>query len=202
MRTNANGRKYITLEEGRARFDSKTGLYFPYRDQKGYWTIGVGHLIRPNEDFSRGITAERVDQLLETDILKCDLAIDELLDRHGRQLNQNQWNAFASLLLNIGIAWALPEKGSLARAIDKGEYDRVPELFLLYDVSGGVHEPFLAARRRREAKLWSTPVDASLDEVHALVSAAAALRYGALDLLKEEDLSGREWDDEPTPVKA
>lgn len=188
MRTSNNGRKFITLEEGRARFDSKTGLYFPYRDPKGFLTIGVGHLIRPGEDFDRGITSERVDQLLASDVLKCDLEIDGLLARHGRTLNQNQWDAVSSLLFNIGVGWANPEKGSLARAIDNGDYDAVPNLFLLYDVSGGKHEAFLAARRRREAKLWSTPVSEPLDEVLAAANHAASLRFDMIDLTREAEV--------------
>ncbi len=210
MRTSAAGRKLITLEEGRARLDSKSGLYFPYRDQIGKLTIGVGHLIRADEDFSQGITSERVDQLLAADVLKCDMAIDGLLQRHNRQLNQNQWDAFSSLLFNIGVGWANPEKGSLARAIDKGEYDRVPELFLLYDVADGKHTSYLAARRRREAKHWSTPVEDALDDVLAMAQSAAALRFDLIDLSREADdearkelpsvpdLSGHESDQTPT----
>lgn len=209
MRTSAAGRKLITLEEGKARLDSKSGLYFPYRDQVGKWTIGVGHLIRSDEDFGSGITSERVDQLLEADVMKCDMAIDGLLKRHGRTLNQHQWDALSSLLFNIGTGWANPEKGSLARAIDNGEYERVPELFLLYDVADGKHQPFLAARRRREAKHWSTPVAEPLDDVLAMAQSAAALRFDLIDLARDEDdeerkveaLSGvqrNEDDDEPT----
>jgi lysozyme len=188
VRTSPNGRKLITLEEGRARFDSKTGLYFPYRDQIGKWTIGVGHLIRPDEDFKSGITSERVDQLLEADVMKCDMAIDGLLRRKGRTLNQNQWDALSSLLFNIGVGWANPERGSLARAIDNGQFENVPDLFLLYDVADGKHTSYLAARRRREAKHWSTPVAEKLDEVLAAANHAASLRFDAIDLAREAEV--------------
>lgn len=40
----------------------------PYRDTEGHWTIGVGHKILPNEDFSGGITEEESRQLFESDL--------------------------------------------------------------------------------------------------------------------------------------
>jgi lysozyme len=197
LRTSLNGRKFITLEEGKARFDSKTGLYFPYRDQIGKWTIGVGHLIRPDEDFVQGITAERVDQLLAADLMKCDVAIDGI--KRPREFNQNQWDALASWLFNVGTGWARPDKSSVVRAINLGEYERVPDLLLLYDVAGGQHVDYLKARRRREGKLWSTPITQDLDDVYALASRAAELRFGAIDLAREADDQAREeveivWD--------
>ena len=203
MRTSKNGRDFITLEEGRARFDPKTGLYFPYRDQIGKWTIGVGHLIRPDEDFAGGITSERVDQLLAADLLKVDVAIDGI--KRPREFNQNQWDALASWFFNVGIGWARPEKSSVIRAINIGEYERVPELLMLYDMAGGKHQPFLAARRKREGKLWCKAVTEDLDDVYALANEAAALRFDLINLVREdeekvEDLSDVPWDEEATPV--
>ena len=190
MRTSANGRKFITLEEGRARYDSSTGLYFPYRDQIGKWTIGVGHLIRSDEDFAQGITAERVDQLLSADLLKCEVAIDGI--KAKRPLNQNQFDALVSWLFNVGTGWARPDKSSVVRAIVNGDYEHVPEFLLLYDVADGKHVDYLKARRRREGKLWSTPVTQDLDEVYAAAQHAASLRFDPIDLAREADDEARE----------
>lgn len=189
MRTSVNGRKFITLEEGIARFDSKTGLYFPYRDPEGYLTIGVGHLIRPDEDFTMGITAERVDQLLSSDLIKCDIAIDGI--KSPRALNQNQHDAIASWLFNVGTGWANPDKSSVVRAINAGQFERVPDLLCLYDMAGGQHRPYLLARRKREGKLWSTPVTEHLDEVYELARAASALRFNPIDLARDADDEAR-----------
>ena len=185
MRTSLNGRAFITAEEGRAKLDPKTGLYFPYRDQIGKWTIGVGHLIRPDEDFAMGITSERVDQLLSADLIKCDVAIDGI--KAPRALNQNQHDAIASWLFNVGTGWASPDKSSVVRAIELGEYERVPDLLMLYDVADGKHVAYLAARRRREGKLWSTPVTDDLDEIFALANQAAALKFDLIDLVRDDE---------------
>lgn len=206
MRTSVNGRKFITLEEGRARYDSSTGLYYPYRDQIGKWTIGVGHLIRSDEDFNQGITSERVDQLLSSDLIKCEVAIDGI--KTPRPLNQNQFDALVSWLFNVGTGWARPDKSSVVRAIVLGEYERVPDLLLLYDVADGKHVDYLKARRRREGKLWSTPVTQDLDEVYAAANHAASLRFDPIDLARQADeearvetvpdVSGHESDQTPT----
>lgn len=40
----------------------------PYRDSLGYWTIGYGHLIKPNEQYlMNGITAEQAEELFKMD---------------------------------------------------------------------------------------------------------------------------------------
>jgi GH24 family phage-related lysozyme (muramidase) len=209
MKTSLNGRRLITLEEGKAKWDPVKKLYFPYRDQIGKLTIGVGHLIRSDEDFGSGITEERVDQLLAADLMKCDVAIDGI--KCPRPLNQNQWDCLASWLFNVGTGWARADKSSIVRAINIGEFERVPDLLMLYDVAGGKHQPFLAARRKREGKLWSTPVTQDLDEVYQLASKAASLRFDAVDLARQADDDAREdpeveivWevqgDEEDTPV--
>jgi lysozyme len=205
MRTSPNGRRLITLEEGRAKYDSKTGLYFPYRDQIGKWTIGVGHLIRPDEDFTMGITSERVDQLLAADLLKCEMAVDGI--KAARPLNQNQFDCLVSWLFNVGTGWARADKSSVVRAIERGDYEQVPGFLMLYDMAGGKHQPFLAARRKREGALWSTPAGDDLDAVYALANAAATHRFDLIDLARDADDEAREevqdvpvvqWDEEET----
>lgn len=204
MRTSLNGRRFITLEEGKAKWNKERKLYFPYRDPEGYLTIGVGHLIKPGEDFSQGITEERVDQLLASDLLKCDVAIDGI--KRPREFTQNQWDALASWLFNVGTGWANPAKSSVVRAINAGEFERVPDLLMLYDVAAGKHVAYLAARRRREGKLWVTPDATDLDEVYKLASHAATLRTDLTNLAREADDQARMeavqdvWGDE-TPTE-
>lgn len=52
---NDAGRKLIIEFEG-LRLE-------PYRDSAGYWTIGIGHLVRPGEHFTK-ITAEQAEARL------------------------------------------------------------------------------------------------------------------------------------------
>jgi GH24 family phage-related lysozyme (muramidase) len=41
----------------------------PYRDSKGILTIGVGHRIMPDEDFSSGIDKEQAQEIFSKDVL-------------------------------------------------------------------------------------------------------------------------------------
>ena len=43
-------------------------IFKPYQDSEDKWTIGIGHLIKSNEDFSKGLTAEEVLALFNDDI--------------------------------------------------------------------------------------------------------------------------------------
>lgn len=47
----------------------KDGLFHRYKDSLGFWTIGYGHLITPNENLM-AITEEHADGLLLVDITK------------------------------------------------------------------------------------------------------------------------------------
>ena len=43
--------------------------YAKYKDHLGNWTIGVGHLIKPDEDFGTvDLTNEQVDKILNVDL--------------------------------------------------------------------------------------------------------------------------------------
>lgn len=202
MKTSEAGLKFIRQEEGCEKWDPVRKLYFPYRDPIGKWTIGVGHLVRADEDFKMGLTEERVLQLLAGDVLKCDVAIDGI----GRGLTQNQHDALSSWLFNVGTGWASPERSSVARAIVNGEMSAVPGLLMLYDMADGKHQPWLAARRRREGALWNLPDTAPQNEIEELSLRVVALQFGDIDLAREaddqalevvHDLSG---DEENTPV--
>lgn len=51
--------------------------YRPYQDSKGNWTIGVGHLIRPTENFSSAVALSdgQVNFILRNDL---DIVLKEL----------------------------------------------------------------------------------------------------------------------------
>ena len=62
-------------------------------------TIGYGHLIKPGEDFSRGLTEQQATKLLRSDIATAEHAVQ---DNVTVQLSQNQYDALVSLAYNIG----------------------------------------------------------------------------------------------------
>ena len=62
-------------------------------------TIGYGHLIKPDEDFTNGITENAATELLLMDIATAERAIKNNI---CVQLSQNQYDALVSLAYNIG----------------------------------------------------------------------------------------------------
>jgi len=62
-------------------------------------TIGYGHVVLPGETFTR-ITEEQADQLLRKDVGIAENCINNYVKV---TLSQNQFDALASLIFNIGI---------------------------------------------------------------------------------------------------
>ncbi len=62
-------------------------------------TIGYGHLVKPSEDFSKGLTEREAIELLRSDIAVAERAVQSNVTIH---LSQNQYDALVSLVYNIG----------------------------------------------------------------------------------------------------
>jgi len=132
----------------------------PYNDVAGLKTIGVGHLIKPGENFDSGITKEKAMDLLKADCQDVVMAIHKNV---SYPLNQNQFNALCSFLFNLGVAWI--KKGSVKEGLDAGKPDMVVEGFLKFSKAriGGELKtvPGLLKRRQAEADLFMKPVVAT-----------------------------------------
>ena len=133
------GIKFITLWEG---FEPNV-----YLDVAGKPTIGIGHLIKPSEDFSAGITLNQAEELLWRDLEAPEQAIQRL----APQANQNQTNALASFAFNLGV-------GSLSQMLSHG-FDQAAQQILKWDkahVNGQlVAVAGLTRRRQAESALFS-----------------------------------------------
>ncbi|EIW1680249.1 MULTISPECIES: glycoside hydrolase family protein [Klebsiella] len=46
----------------------RNGKFFPYSDSLGFRTVGYGHLIKPGENFSTGLSPNDAEALLDKDI--------------------------------------------------------------------------------------------------------------------------------------
>jgi lysozyme len=76
--------------------------YKAYRDVAGKLTIGVGHLILPNEhqQYDTALLQDKaVDDLLRHDLVTCDDTIRKYVKV---PLTQNQYDAIASFIFNEG----------------------------------------------------------------------------------------------------
>jgi lysozyme len=118
-------------------FTSQHGLEFiakweacilkPYRDVAGLRTIGVGHLIKPGENFPDGelITRERALEILAGDVGMCEAAIKSAIKV---SLNQNQFDALVSFGFNCGTG--VYSSSEACKALNLGKYEDVPALLL------------------------------------------------------------------------
>lgn len=64
-------------------------------------TIGYGHLVKPGEDFTNGITERQAIALLRSDIATAERAVQ---DNITAQMSQAQYDALVSLAYNIGAS--------------------------------------------------------------------------------------------------
>lgn len=146
MRMSANGlKKLMEWEDVRLT---------PYHDSAGKLSIGVGHLIQPGEDFSKGLTTEQVQDLLADDLTRFEAVVN---NRVAVKLTQNQYDALVIFAFNIGVAGF--QGSSALSVLNSGDYSGVPARMRLWNketrkgklvVSKG-----LINRRKKEIDLWN-----------------------------------------------
>ncbi len=169
VKTSEVGIKFISRNEWvikspRCGWNAEKQLYFPYKDYKGFPTMGIGHLIRQStEDFNDGLTEERVFQLFASDLLPVERAIDTNIKV---SLTQNRFDALVDFGFNLGIGDLRQEKNTFIRLLNLGRYDEVARidpqgktegLILEWCHSAGTFDPNLLRRREAEARIWCTP---------------------------------------------
>jgi len=117
-----------------------------YRDSKGLWTIGVGHLIKADEEFLKTITLTDYDvqELFKRDLKWCEEAVD---DSVRVPLNQNQYDALYSLCFNIGETNF--KKSEVVQHINKNDMSGAANAFLNWS-----KPPELLPRRKKERELF------------------------------------------------
>jgi len=114
-----------TSEEGLELIAKWEGcILTPYFCIAGKRTIGIGHVIRPGENYPDGvaITREHAMQLLASDVKLCEEAIKKNIKTN---LSQNQFDALVSFGFNCGTG--VYTNSGVARAINDGKFVEVPE---------------------------------------------------------------------------
>lgn len=147
MQISANGlKKLMEWEEVRLT---------AYHDSAGKLSIGVGHLIQPGEDYSKGLTTEQAQDLLADDLTRFEHSVNT---RVKVPLTQNQYDALVIFSFNIGVAGF--QSSSALSTLNTGDYADVPNHMRLWNketrkgklvVSKG-----LINRRNKEIKLWQS----------------------------------------------
>src|SRR5438046_2159411 len=140
MRISQNG---LHLIEGFEGFSST-----PYWDRYGgVWTRGYGETegIGPKSKYiSRAAGEANLHRLIERNY---EGAIRNL----HIPLNQNQWDALASFVWNLGPGILSPST-SIGQALRKKDYAGAANAMLLYDHAGGVVLQGLKTRREAERR--------------------------------------------------
>jgi len=129
---------FITKEEG---FKNKA-----YKDSKGLLTIGVGHLIKTDEDYllNTTLTDEQVKELLKSDLKWCSEAVESSIKV---PLTQNQFDALYSLCFNIGGTNFA--KSTVVRKLNEKDYQGAADAILMWN-----KPEVLQKRRERERALF------------------------------------------------
>ena len=129
---------FITREEGHKNK--------AYKDSKGLWTVGVGHLIRPGEEhlITATLTDQEVKELLKSDLKWCSEAVETSVKV---PLQQHQFDALYSLCFNIG-ATAF-KNSTVVRKINANDLKGAADAILMWNKPA-----VLEKRRRRERELF------------------------------------------------
>jgi lysozyme len=146
-------------DAGLARIrQSEAFMARPYDDGAGNLTIGYGHLIRPGENFSGGITQAQADALFRQDVAR---VVNPALDRVTIDLTQNQIDALGSFIFNVGTGGFLKNILSYLNAGDwEGTTSHMLQFITGRDASSGRRKVLrgLLTRRKFEVALFKNPV--------------------------------------------
>lgn len=126
----------------------------PYKDSAGRWTVGYGHLLRPNEPIAP-ITQARADELLEQDMKNARDAVTAV----KIPLTENQHAALVSLAFNIGAAAF--RNSTLVKKLNARDFagaaDEFPRWNKITDPATGqkIQSAGLSNRRAQEKEIFT-----------------------------------------------
>ena len=131
-----------------------------YRDVAGYPTVGVGHLVRPEDGLNVGdrISKNQVIDFLEQDIAIAERAVARLAG--DLPLLQNEFDALVDLVFNVGEGNVSVERSpQLNEAIAAADYDAIAQELDYHHARGRIAKG-LVYRSERRANIF---LDASYE---------------------------------------
>lgn len=169
MKLGARGKALLEDVEGRRNV--------AYLDTAGKWTTGIGHLIKPDEQWmiTTPLTDQQVDDLFSRDIAWAEEATRKMFPSVTLQ---NQFDALVSFVFNLGEPAV--RNGSLPGLINSGKSPQeISAKWRQYVYSGGVKTPGLVTRRFKELRLYFAhlAVAVGLFFVLAVLALAGATAY-------------------------
>jgi len=140
--------------------------YTVYRDVAGYPTVGVGHLVQPDDGLRVGdrISEEQVLEFLENDLRTAERGVRQLVG--DLRLHQHEFDALLDLVYNVGIGNVSPsESPRLNDAIARADYEAIADE-LHYTTARGKVARGLEFRSERRAQIF---MNASYDDPRAAI---------------------------------
>lgn len=124
----------------------------PYLCPAGYWTIGYGRVLTPEEIAIKDklITTEEAETIYVIKKLFLDYRIISPFVR--RSLHYLSWDAIMSLVYNIGTKRFLAS--TLLRKINYNQLEEAGDQFLRWIYAGGKVLPGLVKRRKKEREIF------------------------------------------------
>jgi lysozyme len=136
----------------------------PYRDVAALWTVGVGHLMYPDQfqlkqahrklfplqpEDDRVWSMDEVNQILKNDLLRFERGVLRLCPF---LVSQGQMDALVSFSFNLGLG-AL-QRSTLRSKHNRGDYEGASNEFRKWVRAGGRVVRGLVNRRKAEASLY------------------------------------------------
>ena len=138
--------------------------YKPYRCPARLWTVGVGHVLYPDQgrlpldqrdafplkaEDNRVFSGAEVDGILSADLIRFEAGITKLFPV---VLTPGQNDALVSFGFNLGLGGV--QRSTLRQKVLRGEIEEAADEFLKFTRGGGKILPGLVKRRQDERALF------------------------------------------------
>ena len=138
--------------------------YKPYRCPALLWTIGVGHVLYPEQgkipiaernsfelkpEDNRTYSKEEVDNILKADLKKFETGVEKLITV---QLTQGMFDALVSFSFNVGLGTL--QRSTLRAKLNRNDKEGAANELLKYCMAGGKILKGLQNRRIDEKKMF------------------------------------------------
>lgn len=138
----------------------------PYRCPANLWTIGVGHVLYPEQarlkmddrmlvplrpEDNRTFSMEEVDAILKSDLARFERGVEQYCPV---KLTQGQFDALVSFSFNVGLGTL--QRSTLRQKVNRQDFEGASAEFLKYIMAGGKILKGLQNRRNDERALFNS----------------------------------------------
>jgi lysozyme len=139
----------------------------PYRCPARLWTIGVGHVLYPEQgklkiddrdgfplrsEDNRKFTMDEVDAILAADLQRFERGVERFV---SVALTQGEFDALVSFSFNVGLGTL--QRSTLRAKLNRNDKDGAADELLKYCLAGGKILKGLQNRRIDERSMFLTP---------------------------------------------